>query len=89
MRCLQMRDIPTVIVQHTTPHVYRCTKHYDLPVQGNVSFTERGIEFYVHRNFPCRMAQKDLHRKEELVKMCKELPSYISKLWKQSSTTGE
>ena len=28
MRCLQMRDIPTVIVQHTIPHVYRCTKHY-------------------------------------------------------------
>ena len=23
-----MRDIPTVIVQHTIPHVYRCTKHY-------------------------------------------------------------
>ena len=73
--------------------LHKCESHarraYDLPVQGNVSFTERGIEFYVHRNVPCSMAQKDLHRKEELVKMCKELPSYISKLWKRSSTTGE
>ena len=66
-----------------------CRRAYDLPVQGNVSFTESGIEFYAHRNVPCRMAPKDRHRKEELVKMQVELPTYIKNLWKRSSTTGE
>ena len=73
--------------------LHKCESHgrraYDLPVQGNVSFTESGIEFYVHRNVPCRMAPKDRHRKEELVKMQVELPTYIKNLWKRSSTTGE
>ena len=66
-----------------------CRRAYDLSVQGNVSFKERGIEFYVHRNFPCRMVQKDQQRKEKLVKISKDLPSHISKLWQRSSTTGE
>ena len=66
-----------------------CRRAYDLPVQGNVSFKEYGIDFYVHRNVPCRMSPKDTNRKEELVKMTKEVPPYISKLWNGLSTTGE
>ena len=73
--------------------LHKCESHarraYDLPVQGNVGFTERGIEFYVHRHVPCRMSPKDRTRKEELVKMWKEVPPYISNLWNGLSTTGE
>ena len=73
--------------------LHDCESHgrraYDLPVQGKVSFTETGISFYVHRNVPCRMSAKDKKkRKEELVKMWKEVPPYISKLWNGLSTTA-
>ena len=65
--------------------LHKCDSHarraYDLPVQGNVSFTESGIQFYVHQNVPCRMAEKDRQLKEKLVQQCKELPPYILKLW--------
>ena len=66
--------------------LHHCESHarhtYDLPVQGRVEFTETGISFYVHRNVPCRMSQKDSGRKEELVQMQKEVPSYIRELWR-------
>ena len=66
--------------------LHACDSHerraYDLPVQGNVSFTETGISFYVHRNVPCRMSPKDRNRKEELVKMTKQVPPHICNLWK-------
>ena len=66
--------------------LHKCDSHarraYDLPVQGNVSFTESGIQFYVHQNVPCRMAEKDRQQlKEELVLRWKELPPYINRLW--------
>ena len=73
--------------------LHKCEAHarraYDLPVQGNVSFTECGISFHVHRNVPCRMPHKHRDRKEALVKMWKEVPTYISNLWTGLSTTGE
>ena len=73
--------------------LHDCESHgsraYDLPVQGKVSFTETGISFYVHKNVPCRMSPKDKKRKEELVQMWKEVPHYVSKLWRNElSTTG-
>ena len=73
--------------------LHGCQSHkrraYDLPVQGSVSFTARGISFYVHRNVPCRMAPRDKTLKEELVQMHKVLPPYISNLWNGLSTSGE
>ena len=69
---------------HEPVLLHKCESYngraYDLPVQGCVSFKEGGIEFYVHQNVRCRMAQKDRQRKEELVKIFKKLPSYINEL---------
>ena len=79
--CAEGRCVYSGATEMISPH--------DLPVQGNVSFTECGISFYVHRNVPCRMSPKDRTRKEELVKMWKEVPPYISNLWNGLSTTGE
>ena len=67
-----------VLLHHCESHGRRA---YDLPVQGKVGFEATGISFYIHRNVPCRMSPKDTGRKEELVKMTKEVPPYISKLW--------
>ena len=67
-----------VLLHHCESHGRRA---YDLPVQGKVGFEATGISFYVHRNVPGRMSPKDKDRKEELVKMTKEVPPYISKLW--------
>ena len=67
--------------------LHKCDSHarraYDLPVQGNVSFTESGIEFNVHQNVPCRMADRDRHLKEKLERHEKELPGYMRRLWSQ------
>jgi len=52
----------------------------DLPVQGDVEFTETGISFYVHRNVPCRMSPKD-HRKEAIVHVQVPIPKYVRQLW--------
>ena len=57
---------------------------YDLPVQGSVSFTDSGIEFYIHQNVPCRMAEADRKKfKEQLARRWKQLPPYIHRLWTQ------
>ena len=43
--------------------LHKCKSHqpraYDLPIQGNVAFLERSIEFYVHQNVHGRMNPKD------------------------------
>ena len=68
-----------VLLHNCESHGRRC---YDLPVQGKIEFTETGISFYVHKNVPCRMSPKHKGRKEELVQMQKEVPSYIRELWR-------
>ena len=72
-------DIKVNVQSSSLPNERRC---YDLPVQGKIEFTETGISFYVHKNVPCRMSPKHKGRKEELVQMQKEVPSYIRELWR-------
>ena len=54
---------------------------YDLPVQGSVSFTQTGIEFYVHQNVPKRMAPQHRDREEKLVRVFKDVPPHIKAVW--------
>ena len=72
--------LPPVLLHACKSHERRA---YDLPAQGGVTFEERGISFYVHSNVPCRMPPKDRNREERLVKVSKEVPPYVSKLWNE------
>ena len=66
--------------------LHSCKAHarraYDLPIQGNVSFTKSGIELFVHQNVPCRMSERDLKsHPEKLVRVTKALEPHICALW--------
>ena len=65
--------------------LHSCKAHgrraYDLPIQGNVSFTKSGIGLYVHQNVPCRMDNKDHSRPEKLVRVNIALEPHICALW--------
>ena len=66
--------------------LHSCKAHarraYDLPIQGNVSFTKSGIELFVHQNVPCRMPAKDAKsHPEKLVRVTKALEPHICALW--------
>ena len=74
---------------HRPELLHSCKSHgrraYDLPIQGNVSFTESGIELLVHQNVHCRMDSKDWQRPEKLVRVRKALEPYICALWSAAS----
>ena len=64
--------------------VHQCRTHkrraVDLPIQGYVKFTSDGVDFYVHRNIPCRIKNSKPGGPERIDYFNSSLPKYMTKL---------